>query len=69
MKSVWQWDADLLAEHDLFSVQPVTRKCPYCGNTYRPAWTKPTPDQTFGRWQQYCSRVCRKLWNEEHKEG
>jgi len=66
MKSIWQRDMDYLVDCNLFSTEPVTRECPYCSDTFKPRWYGSTPDQTFGRWQRFCSRTCAKLWREEH---
>jgi len=69
MKSRWQLDTDYLADCSLFSTEPVMRECPYCRETFKPRWNPPTPNQTFGHWQRFCSRTCWKLWNEEHRSN
>jgi len=69
MKSRWQLDVDYLADCNLFASEPVMRECPYCRETFKPRWNPPTPDQTFGRWQRFCSQTCWKLWNEEHRSN
>ena len=67
MRSRWEVDAMCLANRQLFATKRVTKECPYCRDSFKPAWYPPSPDFTFGSWQQFCSKLCRKLWREEDR--
>ena len=61
-------EMDALANFHLLDTGRKTADCPYCGKTFHPAFYEPTPDQTFGYWQLYCSLLCRRLHTEENRE-
>lgn len=59
---------DLLADWRLFDTKPRMAECPYCGSTFKPEWYAPTKDRLWGHYRRFCSRVCKKLWNEEKRD-
>jgi len=68
MRSQFELEMDALANGWLFRTKPAIKECPYCRKSFHPAWRQPKPDQIYGHWQKFCSRLCRKLWNEEARD-
>ncbi len=69
MTSQFEVQRSMLANGRMFAMERKTAECPYCGCTFKPAFVPPTEDQTWGHWRRFCSRLCRKLWNEEQRES
>lgn len=65
MSCRWEIDMAVLRTCSLFSPERKTAECPFCRNTFHPRFFRPTPDQTFGHWQRFCSGTCKRLFNQE----
>ncbi len=68
MNGQFQIEMDVLAGWHHFTTKPMTAECPYCGSTFRPVWCPPTKDEFWGHYRRFCSRVCKKFWDEEKRD-
>jgi len=68
MRSQWQAEMDQLADRMMFQTEPVKMECPVCGETFKPRWYEPKDGKMYGSWQVCCSKLCRKVYNEERRE-